>query len=677
MRCVRWLALCLLAVPLTVPLAQETAKAMTLRVRVVDRYGEPVANATVYVFERGPKEKREPLVTGEDGVVEASDVAAGQVRVTIHSWDHLRLPSQSVVLLPEDAPVREVSFELTGVYKVEGRVRVEGDVPAFTERVLVRMRMPGRKTHARPLGTDDEGGFTFTVDDMACEVVEARVEGYSWAALEIDPEPDGVLDEVEFVLRESSGSVSGHVLTEAGEPVEGSLVCLVRGDVAEADPRFSSRFAVQKPWDDRDNPSTDATGAFELDDVPAGSYYLIAGVRAGLRQAGNVGPIEVAAGEAVDGVMITYGPAEEPLPLVFVGTLRGLDGGPAAHREFEYCFEASRGSGGRGGTGRQGHSDGLGRFRIETEVPGERGAIAIWGEGIAGLAIGSTTPNAEGTIDVDAVAVRRVNVVLLREPDRVPIAGATAQVRGGGLQVELTSDETGRCGPAYIDAGAGGLDVAKKERPDGGERTERVELPPGEEEATVEAVFPALGSITGTLSRSPDAPDREVSVCLVSRYITRAFTADGSPPRAGRRVTVPAGESTWRFDDVEPGLRTVVVEGTGHSLAHGARVELEPGEDVSVNIDIPPRATITGSVLGEDGQPLGYARLAVSLTWREYPVWMGAPIDFDGTFRLPNVPAGRLLLRASAPRHEMVESEAEVAGGETVGVELVLERKAE
>jgi len=643
---------------------QETPETVTLRIRVIDTHGQPIPNAQVFLLDlkrRTPDGS--PLKTDAEGVLEIPDIPPGQVRLNIDADEYCDLVDQQI-LVSRAQPVHEATLELTGVCRIFGKVTAGPEIPPPTGNIIVCLRVSGAPRGGWRVKLDADGSFTLAIRDFDVREVWVRAEGSSWVKREVEPEPDKIIDDLEFVLQEPSGSLAGEVAGADGKPVSEPYVGLLCEDVVKA--QGDGVWDYPAFWhaeNERQKTRADEQGQFRLDDLPAGRYYLSAG-DADEEHRGHIGPIEVKPGEETAGLVVPYDTSVEGKRATFAGTLLGVDGRPLPDHPFVYSytaietFEGRRVSFGQGPGQEEGRSEGDGRFTIPTKYTCDRGSLSVWGEGVLPFAIMWAEPDDQRLIDADSIPKRGVSGAVYRGPGREPLSGAELILVGradkhrGTQDVRVQTDADGHFGPVMLDRRATELQVLKPGRDSTGISRATFALPPGEEPAEIEAVFGDLGSVEGTVTQNGQPLDVPVTVRVGSSWQALAPSRFGSPPVRGLHAVLPAGQTDWRFDDLEPDTYVFQAEGTGLFFGPGVQVEVKPGETVHESIEVPKATTIAGRVIGTDGKVPPEAYLSLCPGWTVPPAWVEFPVGADGRFSFENMPATRMRFTVRAEGYD-------------------------
>jgi hypothetical protein len=212
-------------------------------------------------------------------------------------------------------------------------------------------------------------------------------------------------------------------------------------------------------------------------------------------------------------------------------------------------------------------------------------------------------PDEGRTIDLDRAKLRAIAGTAYRGGRDKPLAESEISVGCIGEQkygsrslapARVRTGAGGRFGPILVDARASRLQVSTG----AGDRWPSevdVELPAGEGGAVIKVVFPMTGAVAGTILRDGRALDTPI---IIKMWRGRRPPTNEEDALAGllpgATTTVPAGESEWHIDDVEPGDYLVLGLGTGLPAIPYARTRVYPGKTSVARIDVTESAA--GSV---------------------------------------------------------------------------------
>jgi len=672
----RWMLAVLIACCAAPGTGQDVPETVTLRVTVTDDAGQPVADADVTLSGHGDGTQK--WLTGADGAVDIGRVRPGEYSLRIAARGFVWIDGRRVVVSGAE-PTTHRSCQLTPGCQVFGRMRVELDLPPATDRAWIRRLREGVYERSVPLNMRPDGSFACTIKDFGPARWAARVEGYDWTAIEIDPQPGGLFDGLEFALDTPSGSVSGRVVDQRGDGVGGAFVALIREDVANAE--------ASEVWEDwplenaSDRSHTLADGLFAFDDIPPGRYYIGAATRDQREYRGHTGPLEVRPGQRTDNVRVTYDRSSEPRRVTVVGTLYGLDGAPRSGSQF--ILGAHTHTHVRHGTAvttKSAHelasdvrSDAAGRFTILTRRACHRASIGIWGAGSepARMLLVGLDPDENGRIDIDTAPTRQLTGIAYRGSADEPLANTRLRVHSStpghtedAYILNVYTDASGRFGPIRMDTDRRVLRFARHTGSNLWEHIVTLDVAAGEDPTAVEVAFPGVGSIEGSLSFGGAPVD--VAVKLIGLQDTRIDDSGRLSSHTGqtiivpmdergwrfdiwRTTIVPAGQTEWRFDDLEAGPYAIWVEGTNLALPPQlSPCEVRAGKAARCEINVPRGVPARGRVVAEDGSELDRLQLWGRVGNGTAGVFHPLPVQLDGTFAIHNMSIGPVSLRASA-----------------------------
>jgi hypothetical protein len=354
--------------------------------------------------------------------------------------------------------------------------------------------------------------------------------------------------------------------------------------------------------------------------------------------------------------------------------------------------------------GKEGRSGANGRFAISTKKECHWGSIGTWGEGVLPAMLVWIPAGPDGTVDLDAVATRPLSGIAYRGTAAHPVAHRELELAGrgehtGSCSVRVQTDAKGRFGPVMLGGPLQRLTV--REIGDEGKptraqelgrastvapwsrrgkpiRAEELEIPGGAGPLTAEVAFPGLGSVVGTLGRGGRPLDKPVIV-----YASAQWDRENGP--MALRTFVPrkvptvlaAGQSEWRFDDLDAGPHAFYVEGTGLLLKPRVEARVEADETTPVHIEVPKGATVSGKVVTESGATAVGMQLSGAVGGLTSRYLEELPLSRGGSFVLESMPVGKIVLRAGAPKWSETYVELDVPEEGLEGVELKLRRRPE
>ncbi|MEQ1892876.1 MAG: sigma-70 family RNA polymerase sigma factor [Planctomycetota bacterium] len=246
---------------------------------------------------------------------------------------------------------------------------------------------------------------------------ELRAHGFATMRTEAEVAPGAAVELGELVLQ-FGGSVSGRVLDDAGEPLQGADVWTFDQDQPLDELGEVLAFVHPRPNDLCT--MSDARGEFRLDGVPAGWARVAA--RTSGRMPEVSGAIDVRAGHLAEGVTLTLHPIDRER--IFAGRVVTPSGEPAVGVSVRYHMR-SRTNTSSGSV----PSDAEGRFQLPARKGGEWRVFACDdAQRFNGSALAEArTGDSEVVL---ALRPRRPQMLLVRDEEGALIVGAGAWVRG-------------------------------------------------------------------------------------------------------------------------------------------------------------------------------------------------------------------------------------------------------
>ena len=580
--------------------------------------------------------------------------------------------------------MRLVDTKGPAALKTQAAVRLEGRVeaPAGTQvgGVPVWMRISrsamsmgqsfGRSGRAAPLErpwlpwavTDATGRFSIAgLPPGACEV-EVRAPGFPLARSErLEGEPGAVLETV-ITLRMGAG-IDLRVVDPDGAPLPGATVDLYRS-AAKGGPSMAIAMGHRGERGDPElTASTDEEGRVRLESAPVGV------VRLQLSRPGSVSrtidPIEV----PVEGVDIGDQVLEPGLTLT--GTTVGPDGEPVG--EAEVALERSS----------QvpflrpvATSDEDGRFSIPDLEPSGEVYLQARAEGLVPDAPLKVELPPEGEIEVSMAVERILEGVVLDGRSDSPVEGASVSltfrrdmaIKGTGsyshFGMAVGSSQTDGSG-MFVFNGLWAGDFEVNVTADGMRKVQqKVVIGVANPEPVVIRIEPGL-ELRGRVEAADGEPvvGSEVMASPASR------SAFGVSVEFSR--TQSDADGRFYFDALGPGTQNVRARSEEGQSAHKTA---EAGQSEEVVLRFALGGVIKGTVFDPDRVPLAGAR--VSAYSRGAYQSVGDESGPDGRFELTDVGPGSWMVGASAEGLAQGSEDVEVPEGETVTVDLLLERGA-
>jgi protocatechuate 3,4-dioxygenase beta subunit len=605
---------------------------------VTDAAGAPLADVQVLAnvsYQSGPT--RVPVVpgaqpravTGKDGRFRLGGLAPGEYSVFF-----MRNGFERVQRTPVRVAAERGSEPLTVVLGPEGviRGRVVGRLGGrgAAAQAFARASVPpaaGERQNVTPGRVGPDGTF---------EIVGLK-QGAAYdvslmGSFEGEETRKGIVapaDGVEIVAR-GYGRLTGRVLDAAGHPVPEFRVSLAL-DRAE-------RARAPIPGISRD--FSDESGAFELDDAPAGSLTVSASAR-GRREA-FVSGVVVEEGRTKDGVEIRLGRG---------ATLKGRvvearSGRPVPEARIE-------------ADGVEATSDADGLFEAEGVAPGKVHVTAQHADYAAAretVSVGEDGGSVELKLSTGGSASA---VVALTTGE--PIAGARANVSlaGGGAYQSAVAGADGRVRFRHLLPGRYTLRAS-----DRGRTSKEVEFALGEDESRDDLHAVVGGGATLRVSVTGLAPEERpfLTVGAWGRFLR---AADAGPDGRFEFKDVPAETSVPIYASVNQ---------TGSADAAGSRgvqknVQTpEVGGSIDVELAFEPGLTLTVRVT-RGGAAVD--RAWVSATTEGQGGGTSARTDASGSCRLGGLKAGKVRVTAwlTALSASAVKT-LELSGDQTIDVEI-------
>jgi len=212
-------------------------------------------------------------------------------------------------------------------------------------------------------------------------------------------------------------------------------------------------------------------------------------------------------------------------------------------------------------------------------------------------------------------------------------------------------------------------------------RLEGIRATPGEESTEVIVRLDRVGSIFGSVRASDGTPIAGASLGLASAMAAGDLGVNWYERHGGGEPVVrSAGDGSFEFDAVPPGVHTVLAHARGRGSAAVEEVAVAPGAPTGpLSIVIPRGGTIEGTVTEAFGEPVPGVAIVV-LAVRDVGAprnarWLQARTDETGAYRVEAVaPGSYMVVRVDEkPGGEAIPAEsktAQVRGGETVVVDF-------
>jgi len=573
---------------------------------VVDDTGRPVAGARVLAVDIDrlidlQDARRDGALSDEQGRFSIAALPSGSYRLQATHPDH---PPATAGPVDCDGrhPVSQVRIVMNAGGSIAGRVVDAGGAPvpwatvrvgsqdSSSPRARRRVRRGGRLR--RRQGTADENG-EFSIKGLPRDrlLVVARGPDASSTTRRVDLSGTPRVDDL--VLRlDVTGTISGQVVTSAGEPVA-EVQVIARPDFWKEGFRRDARLRG------RSQTMTDGGGNFELRGLTKGSYRLQASRSGSTFRRLGTGGVEARTGDR--DVLIILDP----------------EGGISGRVEFTGggvpdSFNVAVGlPPGVNFTGT------AGRFEL-SQVPSGTHQVSINGPGFAEAEIAGVEVRPGQVTDLGVVQLQPGRTVSGRvlEPDGTPVTGATVVVArqlvgdGKSLTLDLGSGADQRMGMHRTSSDENGTyrlgGIGNEEQVVVAEDAERgrslpVELPAGPSDAVVDLILQGFGRVSGRVTVGGQ-PAGEIVVSAV---------AVGN---AGQVVLVHAGEDgSYRFEKLPAGEQRISatrrIRGLG-GRAESRLVTVRAGEETKLDIDIPRgQVELTVNVSGQDGAEIRLAQV--------------------------------------------------------------------
>lgn len=632
-------------------------RARTLR--AVDAAGRAVAG--VLVTER---DAYLPLVkTGDDGgavVFQGDDVL------------HLKLFAEDggragLALQPpgkEEARQEPIVVRLVPPHRIDGRV-----IDRETRRPVPGALVWSSGDYVR---TGTAGGYSVAQPDTAAEMyLQAAASGYAKEGRFLNLPPGGRADGPTFALKPAA-AVSGHVVDEAGEPVEGAEVS------AEMERRFRGMVLVGGRGEAALVARTAKDGGFRLPSLPSGAAWQLACRREGYAEA-TASVSELSPREEREGLEIVLHRARQG-----VGTVSDLDERAVAGATVKLKkARPQRASGrrvvmrgpGAGDDETVETTDGRGRFAVPDLAAG-RYDLEVRAEGYSPLVTrGIEVPEGDDDVDLGTVVLAPGLVVHGRVVDAagMPVAGAGVRVGDQDRQrpgmppqilrmillsepVKTTTDAQGVFTVSGLKEGLLNLLVTH----DGFVAAPVSGLAVPSEEIA-EVVLQPSSRVSGRVVDAAGAPFAEAGVQAISETSGSA-PGFGLGPRA-----LSAADGSFELQDVEPGPATVEAAANGFKTFRLSGLTVPEGgalEDVELVLE--PGAVVSGTVFAPDGRPAIDATLSATQPGDGRPRFPGGErnrSDGWGAYSLSGLDVGRYTVVAEHDTFGTAARDLEVTEG--------------
>ena len=592
-------------------------------VRTTD--GQPIAGARLVLLsaDRPPASERTRVAVSSDSGFVLSGVPPGRY-VLSASAPGFTAQTRSGIAVSPGRVLRTELVLAAGGPTLRGRVLDSSRIPVA--RALVEVLGMGRFLAV----TDDAGAFSLTLPPGRHEV-RAIAAGFAPGKQGIELASDA---RTEFFLNPGAVVQGRVVLRGSDRPVGEAAVALLQR---------------QRGFFESPATTSDAGGRFELRDLPAGTYSLLA--RRGELTGGPARPLELAIAARLPEVVIEVEPGA-----TVAGVVRGEGGAPLA------AARVSLGLNGVPGAWIRGQTDAGGRFHLEGVLPGSWWIVATAPGHLDRYRYDvAVPPGGAAGVELALERGRTLQGKVLDERRR-PVAGALVKaVTGRNMQMGTVA----RSGPdgafriENVPTGELHLLAVHLERGAGAETPVQVG-PQGLSGVVVELARSA--TISGRVRWQDGAP---VAGALVSAIRARgALVRQSTKTGPDGRFEIPAITPGQYIVDAR--LEVFRYEAGGHAGDNPGRrtLDLTAGQQVQDVALVLARldreltgavfdpdgralagAIVTASPLDTQGRPLVDNLVIAAETEQRYRVASGA----DGTFRIASLPDGPVRITAEDP----------------------------
>lgn len=544
--------------------------ALRLEGQVIDESEAPVPRAVVAIDTNPPR----ILTTEEDGSFTIDKLIARTYRLEAHAGERYAGPVQ-LALTADTEPV-VLRARPAGVVSVHVR-------DAATSKPIAGAAIELRSTLTWTAETDASGNAELRGVASAMMPLRVTAAGYAPGAVMLWTSDDPTSPRQQLVSLRRGAPVRGVVVDAAGKPIGGARVLAVAA---------SEPFPVEDPA--RDGVVTSKDGSWALQAVAAGSYRFAAS-GPGLAPA-STAPMLVDGQNERTGVEIRV-----PGAAVIAGVVTSKDGSPVSAALVRVV--------GKGDLfwrySAQAYSADDGTYRVEglpqrqVEVVASHGMssseilpVDLTEKTAVDLGISLSIEGAIGGTVVDDKGVALAEAMVAVEPVFTGALHENAQWGVRGDQYAISDP-----GGAFR---VGGL-------PEGEYRV-RAARPGASEEA--------LWTSAGVVARTGQT-DLRLTVPADGRIKGRVLFEDGSAPEAFTIAVGPAPPAPFAGKDGAfaldgpGGVHDVVVRGGSFAREIVVDAKIEPGAVTDLGtITVKKGRSLSGRVLGPDGQPVADARVA-------------------------------------------------------------------
>ena len=636
-----------------------------IRGQVVDHAGKPVGRAIVRIIpdtpglaseHRGSPGRPQPpgratrVETREDGGFTALGVTGSSFSLRVEAKGYAPFTQKGVAAGAVVNAVLERGFTLSGaVLDISTHKPLTGATVLAWDEDAARF---GEDSCSRATSEPD-GRFLLADLPRGALTLMAKGAGYVPAktgpvTVPVPRTSDGAPGPEPVLALERGARITGRVLRQDGKPADGASVQARLLETASGHP----------PQDD-DLPAvtSDASGAFTIDGLPAGRYRLRA-EKKGLSPVER-GPIDVRTGSTLTGMDIRFesgatltvrlvDPMKKPVRGLSVEL---LEQGPGSGRRPPVRSEA------RAVPARQISPGEGGKYTIDHLDPGTytvRLLVTDWGD----IEKENVRLNTGETTDLGTIVVHegRSFSGLVTDSSGAPVRGAevTASWRDGS-RTSTRSATTGADGRYRI----GGIAVTFAEsvvaRAKGFAPSRRDGANAGD--TAVDFVLDRGGAIVGRVEITGGGAITGLRV-VAYRESTRDDDR-GSAGAEGREASGADVSGAFRVEDLEPGTYTVEIAAGGHSAVKKTGIQVQAGQDADAGtVMFASGLSVHGRVLaGRDDAPVAGATIVVALS--RLPMAgadllpasaTGAVSGADGSFSIEGLQSGILDMTIDHPR---------------------------